>query len=64
MNSQLDYLVFGQDKSFTAKTKINDTDLLELFRRINNLKKSQRDKIKWGLEAMLEKELNIKQEKE
>jgi transcriptional regulator with XRE-family HTH domain len=57
----LDYLVFGEDKNFTAKTKINDTDLLELFRRINQLKKSQRDKIKWALEALLEKEIDINQ---
>jgi len=52
-----DYLIFGEDKEMAHKTRIYDTSFLELFRRINQLKKGQRDKIKWTIEALLDKEV-------
>ena len=48
-----DQLIFGEDNTFIKRTKIADTQLLEYFRRINRLKKAERDKIKWALEGLL-----------
>ncbi|MBL7069357.1 MAG: helix-turn-helix transcriptional regulator [Candidatus Omnitrophica bacterium] len=48
-----DYLIFGEDKAIAKKTKIQDADLLEAFRRVNKLKKSDRDKIKWAVKSLL-----------
>jgi len=48
-----DYLITGYDKGFSKLANITDTDLLELFRRADHLKKIDRDKIKWSIEGML-----------
>lgn len=48
-----DYIIQGEDKAYIKKTKINDLDLLELFRRSNKLRKTERDKIKWALKSLL-----------
>lgn len=48
-----DYLIFGEDKTFAKKTKIQDVELMEYFRRVNKLKKSDRDKIKWAIKSLL-----------
>ncbi len=49
----LDYLGYGIDKKLLKRSKIDDNELLELTRRINQLKKPQRDKIKWAIHALL-----------
>jgi len=48
-----DYLIFGEDKRFAKKTRIQDMELLDYFRRSNKLKKSDRDKIKWAIRSFL-----------
>lgn len=48
-----DYLIFGEDKSLAKKTKISDMELLEYFRRVNKLKRFERDKIKWAIKSFL-----------
>jgi transcriptional regulator with XRE-family HTH domain len=48
-----DYLIFGEDKTFAKKTRIQDVELMEYFRRANKLKKSDRDKVKWAIKSLL-----------
>ncbi len=48
-----DYLILGEDKIFAKKTKIADMELLEYFRRVNKLKRIERDKIKWAIKSLL-----------
>lgn len=48
-----DYLIFGEDKALSSKTKIADVELMEYFRRVNKLKKAERDKIKWAIKSLL-----------
>jgi len=48
-----DYLIFGADKILANKTKIADLELLDYFQRVNKLKKSNRDKIKWAVKSLL-----------
>ena len=48
-----DYLIFGVDKILANKTKIADLELLDYFQRVNKLKKSNRDKIKWAVKSLL-----------
>lgn len=49
----LDFLVYGMDKKLARRSKINDTELIELVQKLDRLKKSQREKIKWTLEGLL-----------
>lgn len=49
----IDYLVTGYDKGFSKLANITDKELLELFRRVDHLRKISRDKIKWTIEGML-----------
>ena len=49
----VDYLVFGLDKEVLKRSRINDLELLELLRRIDNLKKPERDKLKWAIQGLL-----------
>lgn len=51
----MDYLVDGHDERLSKKTKIHDLKLLELLRRVDKLKRVQRDHIKWAIEALLDK---------
>jgi len=53
-----DFLIFGEDKNVSKKTKINDTELMDVFRRVNRLKKAERDKIKWVVFSLLQARLN------
>ena len=48
-----DYLIFGEDEYVIKRTKINDRELLDMFRIVNNLAKADRDKVKWGLKSLL-----------
>ncbi len=57
-----DYLLYGEDKRLSERAKINDLQLLDLFRRVDKLKKGRREQIKWSIEALLEKELLKKEE--
>lgn len=49
----IDYLVFGEDKALSQKTKLTDMELLGYFQRVNKLKKFERDKIKWAIKSLL-----------
>ena len=49
----LDFLAYGVHKKLAKRTQINDNELLDLTRRIDNLKKSDRDKIKWAIKSLL-----------
>lgn len=49
----IDYLIYGQDKKIAKRTKINDPEILDILRRMDNLKKPQRDKIKWAIKSLL-----------
>ena len=48
-----DYIIFGDDKNFTKRSKISDTELLDCFRQANRLKKPDRDKFKWAVKSLL-----------
>ncbi len=50
-----DYLINGRDEKLMKKTKIHDAKLLDLLRRVDKLKRPQRDQIKWAIEALLDK---------
>ncbi len=52
----LDYLGYGHDKKIAKRANINDLELLDLLRRIDTLKKPQRDKIKWAVQGLLNSE--------
>lgn len=49
----IDYIVFGIDKEVAKRTKIQDHEVLDLSRRIDNLNRPQRDKIKWAIQGLL-----------
>jgi transcriptional regulator with XRE-family HTH domain len=49
----IDYLVFGVDKEAAKRSRIQDQQLLDLTRRIDTLKRPQRDRIKWAIEGLL-----------
>jgi len=49
----IDYIVFGVDKEVVKRTRIQDQELLDLTRRVNNLNRPQRDKIKWAIKGLL-----------
>ncbi len=53
----LDYLVYGQDKKIAKRANINDLELLDLLRRIDSLKKPQREKLKWAVQGLLKSEI-------
>lgn len=53
----LDLLAYGVDKKLSKRTQIQDNELLDLTRRVDNLKKSQRDKIKWAIRSLLNGDL-------
>lgn len=52
----VDYIIHGTDKEMAKRTRVNDTELLDLFRRINNLKKGNRDRLKWAIAGLLNNE--------
>lgn len=49
----IDYIVFGIDKETAKRSRIQDHELLDLSRRIDNLKRPQRDKVKWAIKGLL-----------
>ena len=49
----IDYLAYGEDKDIQKKFQINDTELLDLLRRTDHLKKSRREHLKWVITALL-----------
>lgn len=49
----IDYIVFGIDKEVAKRSRIQDRELLDLTRRIDNLKRPQRDKLKWAIQGLL-----------
>lgn len=55
----LDYLVYGQDKRLAKRAQINDEELLEFLRRVDRLKKPKRERLKWALQGLLDKEEKV-----
>lgn len=51
-----DFLILGTDIALARKAKLTDFELLELLRRIDQLNKVKRDRLKWAIEALLDKE--------
>ena len=51
----IDYLIFGYGNELSKRSRIHDTELLEIFQQVDHLKKGDRDQIKWTLEALVEK---------
>lgn len=49
----MEYLIYGKEDALSARTKITDIELLECFRKVNKLKKTERDKMKWLLKSLL-----------
>lgn len=49
----LDFLAYGVDKKLSKRSQIDDAELLDLTRRVDNLKKAQRDKVKWAIQGLL-----------
>lgn len=49
----LDYIVFGIDKNFAKRARINDEDLLDFLRQIDKFPKNKREKVKWAIKGML-----------
>jgi len=49
----IDYIVFGLDKEIAKRSRIQDHGILDLLRRIDNLKRPQRDKLKWAIQGLL-----------
>lgn len=49
----IDYIVFGVDKDAAKRSRVQDQELLDLTRRIDNLKRPQRDKVKWAIKSLL-----------
>jgi transcriptional regulator with XRE-family HTH domain len=52
----LDHLYYGQDKKLAKRTQIADAELLDLCRRSDRLPKPQREKVKWVLKGVLDRE--------
>lgn len=53
LETSSDYLISGRDKSIAKKIALEDEELLDLVRRIAQLRAAQRDKIKWAIEGLL-----------
>ena len=49
-----DFIICGEDQVLAKRTKINDTELIDYFQRVNKLKKSDRDKVKWVIKSLLD----------
>jgi len=51
-----DVVILGTDASLGKRSKLTDLELIDLLRRINHLNKIKRERLKWAIEALLEKE--------
>lgn len=51
-----DVVILGTDASLGKRAKLTDLELIDLLRRINQLNKGKRERLKWAIEALLEKE--------
>lgn len=49
----LDMLIFGKDDYLSKRLKIADQDLLQLFRKIDHMKRPQREKYRWVLSSLI-----------
>lgn len=49
----LDFLAHGQDRKLAKKTSIEDAEILDLLRRIDHLKKPERERLKWAIKGLL-----------
>lgn len=49
----IDYLAYGGDKTAQKKMQVTDTEVLDLLRRIDQLRKSKREHLKWVIGALL-----------
>lgn len=49
----IDQIIYGKDEQLSKRTKINDKELLQLFRRIDKMKKTSREQYRWILSSLL-----------
>ena len=51
----LDRLVYGKDEYLAQRLKVSDQELLWLFRKIDRMKRTQREQYRWILASLLNK---------
>lgn len=49
----IDRMILGQDEYLSKRLKITDQDLLQLFRRIDRMKRPQREQFRWILSSLV-----------
>ena len=49
----VDSLIFGKDEFLSKRLKISDQDLLQLFRKIDRMKRPKRDQFRWILSSLI-----------
>jgi transcriptional regulator with XRE-family HTH domain len=48
-----DYIIYGQDSHLAERLKMKDPELIAILRKIDRLKKSERERVKWALHGLL-----------
>jgi len=51
----LDKLVYGKDDYLSKRVKVSDQELLQLFRKIDRMKRTQREQYRWILASLISK---------
>lgn len=51
----LDRLVYGRDDYLAKRVKVTDQELLQLFRKVDRMKRTQREQYRWILTSLLNK---------
>lgn len=51
----LDRLVYGRDDYLSKRVKVTDQELLQLFRKIDRMKRTQREQYRWILTSLVNK---------
>lgn len=51
----LDSLVYGKDEYLAKRVKVTDQELLQFFRKIDRMKRTQREQYRWILGSLLNK---------
>jgi transcriptional regulator with XRE-family HTH domain len=51
----LDRLVYGKDEYLAKRVKVTDQELLQIFRKIDRMKRTQREQFRWILTSLLNK---------
>ncbi|MFH1868997.1 MAG: helix-turn-helix domain-containing protein [Candidatus Omnitrophota bacterium] len=51
----LDRLVYGKDEYLSKRLRVSDQELLKMFRKLDKMKRPQRDQYKWILSSLMSK---------